>query len=556
MNGFIEISLILSIATLVAIIMQLLRLPLILGHILTGILVGPAILNLINAKEPLEIFAHLGITSLLFIVGLNLNPRVIKDIGKVSLITGVGQIVFTTLIGFFIARGFNFSLLSSLYLATAFTFSSTIIVMKLLSDRKDLSKLYAKLTIGFLLVQDIVATIILILTSSLNQGLGVSETVMMLVVKLLIVGGILMLISLYILPKMVRFFAQSQEFLFIFTIGWAVGLAAIFYKLGLSVEIGALVAGITLASSPYHYEISAKMKMVRDFFIVMFFILLGSQLGFSNLSALIIPAITFSLFVLIGNPLILMFILGLLGYTKKTSFYTGIAIAQISEFSFILILAGVQSGYIDNTVLTLTTLVALITMTGSSLMLIYADELYLVLAPYLSFLEKKRLLEKRVRKQINVEAVLFGCHRVGEDFLGTLKKLKIKFIVVDYNPGIIEKLERKRLRVIYGDAHDNEFLDDLSLEKKRIVISTLPDFEVNLLILSKVRKYNDDSMVILIAHTIDQAKVLYEEGATYVVLPHYLGGNYVAMMLEKHSLDFEKLSKEGSKHLKYLKSKR
>ncbi len=554
MDVFIEISLIFGLATLIALFMQLLRLPLLLGHIITGILVGPAVLNLLHSEDTIEIFSKLGITALLFIVGLSLSPQVIRDVGRVSLITGIGQILFTTLFGFLIGQLFGFSWLTSLYLAIAFTFSSTIIVLKLLSDRRDLGKLYGKIAIGFLLVQDVAATLILIFVSSASQDLNTSQTLLLTAGRAIGIGAILLFVTLFLLPRLTRLFAASQEFLFIFSIGWGVGLAALFHQMGLSIEIGALAAGVALASSPYHYEISAKMKMLRDFFIIMFFILLGSQLGLDSLADVALPAGVFSLFILIGNPFIVMVLMGILGYTKKTGFYAGLTVAQISEFSFILILLGVQAGHLSEPALSLTTLVGISTITLSSLLILYADPIYRILAPALSIFERPSARRDRNTRS-SYDAVLFGCHRVGTDFIATLKNMGMRFLVVDFDPAVIAELQRKKIKARYGDAHDNEFLDELNFEKTKLIISTLPDFETNLLILNKAKKANPDAVVLNIAHTIDQANILYRDGSSYVILPHYLGGNYAAMLLEKIGNQPKKFLRERKKHLAHLSAR-
>jgi len=554
MNAFIEISLILALAAVVSFFMQKLRLPLILGYLLTGILAGPAVFNLLHSIDTINIFSQFGITALLFVVGLTLNPNVIRDVGKISLITGVGQIIFTTIIGFIIVKFMGYSDITSLYVALALTLSSTIIVSKILTDRQDLNKLYGKIAIGFLLVQDIAATLALIYLSSASQNLNPSETISTIGFKIVTVVVLLALVTYLILPRLTRMFAKSQEFLFIFSIGWGLGLAGIFSRIGLSVEIGALAAGITLASSPYHYEISAKIKMLRDFFIVMFFILLGSKLLIPDLSHLIFPAILLSLFVLIGNPLIVMILLGLMRYTKKTSFYAGLTVAQISEFSFILIVLSIQAGHIPPATLPLVTLVGIITITLSSILMIYADQIYKILSPFLTIFERKNPINDRAPKE-EYEAILIGCHRVGSDFLTTLKKMDLKFLVVDFDPAVIDNLIKQNIHTRYGDAHDNEFLDELNLEKAKIVICTLPDLEANQLILNKIRKTNTRSMVINTARTVEQANQLYEEGSSYVILPHFLGGNYAAMLVERVGTNQRKLAVERNSHIKHLEQR-
>ncbi len=551
MEAFFEISFIIVIAAAVALVFQLLRQPLILGHIITGILVGPAVLNIIKSQETLTVFSQLGITALLFIVGLSLSPQVMREVGKVSLITGIGQVVFTSIFGYFIGRAFGFSAIISIYLAVAFTFSSTIIISKLLFDKKDTWKLYGKIAIGFLLVQDVLATFFLILASAAKGQGSMFAIAMDVGLKAILIGSILYIMAAYVLPLLTNVFAKSQEFLFLFTIGWGVGLAAIFYGLGLSIELGALAAGVTLAASPYHYEISAKMKILRDFFIVTFFILLGSQLSPANLYQFLWPAIAFSAFILIGNPLIVMVLMGLLGYNKKTGFLAGLTVAQISEFSLILIILGIKASHIPSEILSLATIVGIVTISFSTIMILYSESLYAFFEPILGVFERKRTHRERGTME-RFDIILFGCHRVGSDFLPSLEKSKKSFLVVDFDPAIIRHLAACGIPNRYGDAEDNEFLDSLNLKKTELVISTLPDFEANMFIVNKVRKANPNAMLIALGHTIPEAEELYAEGATYVILPHYIGGNYAAMLVEKHAGNLKKFAVERQKHLKHL----
>ncbi len=287
MNTFVEISLILALATGVAFVMQTLRLPLVLGHLLTGILAGPAVLNLIHSQSTIDIFSKLGITALLFIVGLSLSPQVFRDVGRASILTGFGQILFTTFLGYALGRVLGIAQAPALLMALAFTFSSTIIVTKLLADKNDLGKLYGKIAIGFLIVQDLAATLAIIVMTSVAAGGDVTTAGFALLGKILGLGVLLYIIARFILPFITRVFAASQEFLLLFSVGWGVGLSALFSVMGLSAEVGALLAGITLAASPYHYEISAKMKLLRDFFIILFFVSLGAQLPITGLGAVV-----------------------------------------------------------------------------------------------------------------------------------------------------------------------------------------------------------------------------------------------------------------------------
>ena len=288
---FLQISLILLIVLGVSFIMRILKQPLIVGYIFSGIIVGPLILNLIPKSDTLTVFSEFGLAFLLFIVGIHLNPKVIKEVGKISLITGIGQVLFTSILGYFIGIYLGFSIIVSMYISVAITFSSTIIIMKLLSDKDELEKLHGKISIGFLLVQDLIAIIIMMIISSLSIENASSANIF----SAFIVSGVIIVILIpfgyYILPKMSTFLSKSQEFLFLFSIAWGLGFAALFSFIGFSIEIGALVAGISLSMTSYSHNISSKLKSLRDFFIISFFILLGSQIIFADVKNLIFPAI-------------------------------------------------------------------------------------------------------------------------------------------------------------------------------------------------------------------------------------------------------------------------
>ena len=555
---FIELSIVIIIAVIIAGMMRLLKQPLIIGYILTGIVVSPYFLNIVKSTEAISTFAQIGVALLLFMVGLNLNPRIIKDVGKVSLVTGVGQVIFTSVIGFFIGKLLGFSTLVSIYVAIALTFSSTIIIMKLLSDKRDLESLYGRISIGFLIVQDLIVIVILMVISSIPAGINFTTLALETVLK---GGGLLILlfiIGVYIFPKITRAIAKSQEFLLLFSIGWCFAIATLFYYLNFSIEAGALIAGITLSLSPYHYEISSRMKPLRDFFIVLFFILLGSQMVFTNISQYIIPIVIFSAFILIGNPLIVMILMGLLGYTKRNSFLAGLTVAQISEFSLILIALGVKLGHLTNEILSFVTVIGLITITGSSYMIIYANKIYPYISKYLKIFEKKgsKVDEHKYHEHNSHNIILFGYNRMGYDLLESFKKIKKKFLVVDYNPETIISLAKEGVDCRYGDASDSELLNELNLSKAKMIYSTIPDFDTNLLLINKIRESNKKSIIIVISHQIDEAIELYDKGATYVIMPHFLGGHHSSTLIEKHGLNINKFLKEKTAHIEHLRNRK
>ena len=552
---FVELSIIIVIAVLISALMRLLKQPLIIGYILTGVILSPYFLNIIKSTETISIFSQMGIALLLFIIGLSLSPRVIKEVGMISLITGVGQVIFTAVVSFIFSMLLGFSLIASLYIAIALTLSSTIIIMKLLSDKNDLGKLYAKISIGFLLVQDIIAILLLIFISSFSKEAGVTQPMF----KTFFIGiffiGILIILSKYILPRLSMFFAKSQEFLFLFALGWGLGVATLFDYIGLSLEIGALIAGVILTTTPYSYEISSKMRPLRDFFIILFFILLGSQIFLGNLSQFLIPLILLSLFVLIGNPLIMMIIMGLLGYKKRVSFMTGVTTAQISEFSLILVALGVSVGHLKPEILSFVTLIGLITIGGSSYLILYSEKIYDKLVPYLGFFERKHLKKENASSKI-YDILLFGYNRVGYDFLHSFKKLGKKFLIVDYNPEVITSLTKEKIDCRYGDADDVEFLNQLNLKEIKMAVSTIPDFETNSLLLRTIKKINKKAIILVVSHQIDEARKLYAQGASYVIMPHFLGGRYASLMINKYGLSINSFNEEKKKHLNHLKKRK
>jgi len=556
-NFFIELSLIIITAVVIIGIIRFLRQPLILGYILTGILFSPSLFNIIKSTEIISTFSEIGVALLLFLVGLNLDPKVIKKVGTISLITGIGQVLFTSLIGYFIARLLGFTFLPAIYISIALTFSSTIIIMKLLSDKGDLDKLYGKIAIGFLIVQDLLAVFALMAISSLSDK---SISLTSFALKTFVTGGvtivILFLAGFYILPNITSKVAKSQEFLLLFSLGWCFAIATLFSVLGFSIEIGALLAGMTLSISPYKIEISSKLKPIRDFFLFLFFIWLGSQMSFADISSQWTGIIVFSLFILIGNPLIVIILMGSMKYRKQTSFLAGLTVAQISEFSLILIALGVKVGHLTPEILSFITLIGVITIAGSSYMITYSHRIYPLFSKMLSVFERKVAREGSQNLEKN-EIIMFGANRTGHKILDTLKKDKSKLLIVDYNPETIEKLSRKGFKCIYGDITDPELMLDIDICSAKMIISTVPDLESSILFIKRIKLCNPDSIIITTTEDASEALLLYENGADYVILPHHLGGKYASQLIEKNKLSkskFRELKEQEIPEIKKLLS--
>jgi Kef-type K+ transport system membrane component KefB len=436
-------------------------------------------------------------------------------------------------------------------MAIGLAFSSTIIILKLISDRGDMETLYAKISIGFLLVQDFLAIAILfaipILATSNATFLSVGASTL----QGVILSAMTLIAGFHLLPKINKFISRNNELLFLFATVWGIGIASIFKATGFSIEIGALIAGIALSTLPSRFEIDARMTPLRDFFIVIFFILLGSHMTFGDVQALLPKALLFSLLVLIGNPLILMSIMGLLGYKKRTSLQTGFTVAQISEFSLILMTLGVTYGHVTKEALSLVTLVGIITIFGSTYFILYSDKIYAWLDPYLNIFERKHAKEKQINKK-RYSVILFGGNRIGHDFIESFKKIHRSFLVIDHNPELVDRLRKEDVDVEYGDATNIDFLESLDMSQTKLVVSTIPDAKANTLINQTIKEIHPRATVIVVAHKVEDALEHYKNGVDYVVLPHFLGGHYASQLVVKIHNDPNQRNKIRKSHIKAL----
>lgn len=534
---YLELTVIVTLAAGLAILFRYLKQPPILAYILAGILIGPFALFHINSGEVFESLAQIGITLLLFMLGLEMRFSDLKSVGKVALLTGIGQIVFTSFFGYIICLALGFSSLTSIYLSIALTFSSTIIIVKLLSDKKDLKSLYGKIAVGFLLVQDFVAILALILLSGFNTGQGGELsplTFLTLLLKAIVLIGWIVVLSKTLLPKILNRVAKSSELLFLFSLAWAFGMSALVSSplIGFSIEIGGFLAGLALANSTQSFQIVSKVRSLRDFFITIFFVTLGMKMVFTDFAVIVLPSVLLSTFVLIGNPLIVMIILGLMGYRKRTSFMAGLTVAQISEFSLIVMFMGNKIGHVSDQAISIITLVGVSTFVFSTYMIVWSNKLFQLLAPLLTIFEKKKAHEKQLSfGELKDHVVLVGANRMGESILEALLNNKETVVVVDFDPDVMQRLSENTVRSVFGDITDPEIQEHISLMNARLIISTVPDVDDNLHVIETLRSAKKKTMIVVFALETEDAKALYKAGANYVVLPHLAGGRHIAKIL-------------------------
>ncbi|MEO8691227.1 MAG: cation:proton antiporter [Candidatus Saccharimonas sp.] len=546
---FTQISLVIGVAAVISVIMRLLRQPLIMGYIITGIVVGPSILNLVQAKEAFGSFSELGITLLLFIIGLGLNAGVIRSLGRVSVVTAGILLASVGTAGYAASIWLGFDQVTALILGISLFFSSTIIILKVLSDNKELSRLYGQISVGIILVDDVVATIALVAVAAFSSHEAFSPlSILILVGKALGLAGLLAILSIYVMPKVGKLFAKSQELLFLFSIAWGMIIATLFQVVGFSHEVGALFAGVCLAGLPYATEMASRIKPLRDFFIVIFFITLGEMFTFDAIKDSLVPAIILSLIVIIGKPFFVLVGLGLQRYTKLTSFKAAVHLSQISEFSIILVIFAATSGLIQERAVAVIALVALITIGVSTYLMKYDDQLYKLFIRPLRLFERKNTSE-RVQRRPLYPIILVGFHKGGHEYLKTFRDIKQRYLVVDYDPDVIDHLEEQGIRHAYGDVTDEEFLEEVNAGSAQLIVSTVTDTSTNLLLVRYIRRHSQKMSFICHAESYQDAATLYEHGASYVSLPHFIGSERISSFIKKHGIGQDALKTYRDKHL-------
>jgi len=523
---FTEFAVMLAIAVGVGLLAIRLRQPLIVAFIAVGILLGPGLLGLVEHSYTMELLAEFGIALLLFVVGLKLDLTLIRTMGPVALATGLGQITFTATFVFLICQLLGMDLVPSLYVAAAMSFSSTIIIVKLLSDKREIDALHGRIAIGFLIVQDIMVVITMIVITAFGADedarLGTEMLSVFLKGGALLIGiGLLMR---YVLPRILPIVASSTELLVLFSITLAISMAALSDVIGFSKEVGAFLGGIALASTPYREAIGSRLVGVRDFLLLFFFISLGSQLDLQALGLQVNTALLLSVFVLIGNPLIVLSIMGLMGFRRRTGFLSGLAVAQISEFSLILAALGLGLGHIDADTVGLITLVALITIATSTYMIIYSHQIYDRINALLKPFEKKSpFREKQLQGHepiTPVEIIVFGLGRYGREIATGLHDSGKCVLSVDFDPLVVSEWRNGRLSVQYGDAEDPEFIARLPLDDAKWVISTLPDLHSNNILIDALRHEKFKGRVAVTTHYPLQRELLLRRGSDVVLLPY------------------------------------
>ncbi len=534
-TAFYEISVLVLLAAVVGAAGLIARQPLIVAFIAVGVLAGPDAFGIVSSTEFIDTLSQISIAVLLFLVGLKLDVTLVRSLGRVALATGLGQVIFTAVFGFLICLALGIDWVTALFIGVALTFSSTIIIVKLLSDKREIGALHGKIALGFLIVQDIFVVLAMVALSAVGVGAaaegGATANILVLVVGAAAMLAFIAAFIRYLADPLTHFVSRSPELLVIAAVGWAIGLAALGDAIGFGKELGGLLAGVSLASTPFRDAIGSRLTSLRDFLLLFFFIALGSGLELSTLGAQIGPAIVLSLFVLIGNPLIVLAIMGYLGYRKRTGFLAGLTVAQISEFSLIFMAMGVSLGQVGEEAMGLVTLVGLVTIALSVYMITWSHKLYELCEPILGIFERRDAfrevaVEREGATSRQHDFVIFGLGRYGQRLGTFLAERGYRVLGVDFDPEALAAWRGLGMEAMFGDATDPDFVSHLSLEGVRGVISAVPrdrntltDTDAQLTLLHGLRASSFPGQIVLSANTAAEAEALRTRGANLVLTP-------------------------------------
>lgn len=553
---FFDIGLIIILATVGGFLARLLKQPLISAYIFVGILIGP-ILGLVTDMGVVDVLSEIGIAFLLFIVGIELDLKRLKDVGAVASIGGLIQMVAVFLLGFFAFFILGFQSTESLYAGIILLFSSTMVVIKLLVDKSQLDTLHGRIIVGMLLMQDVVAVMILsVISHAANFSvIGLIWSLFLAIV----VFGVAILFSKILFPQLFRYAAKTQELFFLLSLAVCFLFAIVFHEIGFSIAIGAFVAGLMLGNLPYNLEIISKVRSLRDFFATLFFVSIGIKLSFSAIAGFGAPFLALLFLTVILSPFLTFIIVMFFGFNRRVAFLAGVSLSQVSEFALIAVTEGVRVGHLGEGFLSLTIMVTLASIIVTAYLVKYEYKIYKFMLPFLRRFDRLRRKDRFIEHSFGEkphDVVLIGYDRTGYTILHSLQKLNRDVVVVDFNPEIINQLIQEHVPCVYGDVGDEEVLEKLHLEKVELVISTVPTHQETLLLIKRVREINKSARLIVTAYNVEEALTLYKEGADYVIVPHLLGGAHAGMLLEEISNDIDKLITTKIEHIGELREHR
>ncbi|MGB0408471.1 MAG: cation:proton antiporter [Opitutales bacterium] len=517
-----DLGLIVTTAAVFAFLGKLVKMPSIVAYILAGMVLGP-IIGWVNLDHSLELISELGIALLLFLVGLELSLEKIKDLGRVALTLGGLQVVFTSIGGFLIARLLGYSLIESIFLGATVTFSSTVVVIKLLDQKGVMGRLYARISVGLFLAQDIVVILALTIISGLGGGEALALMPMLKNLGVAFGGMAVLLVAVLLaartlLPKPFAWAARSPDTVFIWALCWCFLVVLLAHLFHLSVEIGAFLAGIAIAQLPIHEDLHRRLHPLMTFFIAVFLVTLGIKMDLSAFGQILPAALVLSVFVLLIKPLIVFAILSRLRFSEYTAFQSAVASGQVSEFAFILLGLGAASGLIEGGIVALGGLTGLITIAVSSYAILYSEGLYKFVHrnKFLLPLGAKQEPDKEFHRERKDHIIVVGMNALGREIVKQLTLRSERVLAIDTDPRKLEGLGPAD--TVIGSVEYESVVEEIGLPRAKLVVSALQIEDANHLLAYRCRGVGVPCAI----HAFDVSVVedLLDLDTAYLLMPN------------------------------------
>ena len=536
-------------AAALALVARTLRQPLILGYIAGGVVLGRHLgLGIVSDEASIEVISEIGLIFLLFIIGLEIDvPRVLQA-GRTILVLGILQFPLCAGLTWYALSGpvapFG-GRLDGLYIAVALSLSSTLIVVKLIYDKLEIATLAGRLTLGVLIFQDLWAIAFMAVQPNLDR-LGAGPLLGSLGAGALLVATAALL-SRSVLPTLFRAIATSYELVLITSIAWCFLVAGVAGWIGLSFEMGALLAGLVLAALPYGMEVVARLSGVRDFFVTLFFVTLGLKMPAPSRGTLWLAGVA-ALLVILTRFAVIFPLSALLRLDVRTATVVSINLAQVSEFSLVILGVGAAYGHVSAEVSAVVLYTLLVTAVLSTYSILHNHAVASALGRAVARTGLPQLMGRRRRPPPAPTArrqdiFLLGCSREGLAFLERLGRarsgMKGRILAIDFNPETLERLQADGVECVYGDVSHPETLRMAGIEHASVVVSSVPDSYLrgttNLMLFRVVRSLAPKARIIVTGDTLAEASALYAEGAHYVLIPPALAAEHLYDLLAEVS---------------------
>ena len=540
-TGFESFALIIVLATFLGFVARKTKQPTVIAYIATGLVLGPVGLSMIGQTEMTRLFSELGLVFLLFFIGLEINLDEIQEVLKPAALIGVSQMALTALLGFGLGTFLGFTTVESLFIGAAAMFSSTALVVKLLTDIDEASTLPGRLDVGVLLVQDIAVVFLLaLLTANFSDPATAVIRFAEIMAMIALIGGVSIASSSYLLPRLFRKVSQKPSIFFVYGLAWAFILISGADRLGLSLEIGAFFAGLSLAQLPYSSELQERVRPLTDLFMAIFFINFGLSILPGQLSAYFTEALIASAVLIAGKFGIFFGLIDRLKFTPETSFKASLNMTQISEFSIILGSLAVTEGIIGEQMLGFISLVTITTMGFSSYLLNFNHAIYSRFDHLLKKYEAEEKSDVDIDR-LEGHVLVIGYNMVSDRVLDLLEQQYGDVVVVDKKPENTEELSQSPYEYIYGDFKHGEIRKASGIKTAALIISMARDMKVNHHIL---RDTDRNTPVFLEAENFEDAAELYDLGAEYVMIENIVTADKMADYLELYVEDPEVFKEE------------